>query len=158
MCIFVKLGHYFQVWVQLILSVTRKMPVSASPQSSSSQLLQAWAGRDNRRREFGLGKKGELRSPLQASQQVWTVLQLVPVWAQPAWRKAKLRRSEHSDWSPLLQRCACSGFRSWAWVDKSVSSSLRGGDRGRRWPGEELLRQVRRWEAAGCGHRGNEAS
>lgn len=24
-------------------------------------------------------KKGELRSPLQASQQVWTVLQLVPV-------------------------------------------------------------------------------
>lgn len=42
------------------------------------------AGRDNRQREFGLWKKkGELRTPLQASQQVWTVLQLVPGCDQP---------------------------------------------------------------------------
>lgn len=37
---------------------------------------------------LGWGKEGELRTPLQASQQVWTVLQLVPGCDQSACRRA----------------------------------------------------------------------
>lgn len=62
--------------------------------------LQAGAGRDKRQREWGWRekKRGELRTPLQASEQVWTVL-------------LRLVRSLHSARQPreselsLLQRC-----------------------------------------------------
>lgn len=111
----------------------------------------AGVGREGQQaKRIWAGERGELRTPLQASQQVWTVLQLVPVWAQPTWRKAKPRRSEHSDQSPLLQGCACSVFRSWASADNLRLSppGLWGGDSGHRWLGEEVRRvgKCYRWK------------
>lgn len=47
---------------------------------------------------LGWGKEGELRTPLQASEQVWTVLQLVHAHTE----SPKPQESEHSDYSPLL--------------------------------------------------------
>lgn len=123
---------------------------------------QAGAGRDKRQREWGWRRRkkgGELRTPLQASEQVWTVL-------------LRLVRSLHSARQPreselsLLQRCTNIKLQ-WIilevalWVlffFPSQAVTLDIGDRqfccaSKRCTESWVLDmpQVKRWRAAGCG-------